>query len=274
MPYTPMQLADAFIQTGELQDALDALDQQLKSNPADDEARRLRIQVLMRIPGDANLQAATMDFQKLSSMTAHDAISHYEVLTKLGEGEAAFQVLEGAWENDHTDRLAEVFIQCLLSRGDGGYALDVSGSMPKTWRWLNWDGDAAVVLADHHLALDYYSQALNDLQQRMNGTENAFTANIKASILLKRGEMRQQIGQLVEADTDYQAAEAIIPSDPMIPFKRGLLALLRGDLQQAENLCYAAWGASSETLRDEMRQALHKHEHYAPLIALLDESSA
>ncbi|MEO1163713.1 MAG: tetratricopeptide repeat protein, partial [Chloroflexota bacterium] len=47
MAYTPMQLAETFLKTGELEDALDALNQQLEAEPADEEARRLRVQVLM-----------------------------------------------------------------------------------------------------------------------------------------------------------------------------------------------------------------------------------
>ncbi|MBZ0278924.1 MAG: tetratricopeptide repeat protein, partial [Anaerolineae bacterium] len=46
MGYSPMQLAEAFIKTGELTDALDALNQQLETVPQDDYARRLRSQVL------------------------------------------------------------------------------------------------------------------------------------------------------------------------------------------------------------------------------------
>ena len=41
--YNPITLADAFIQAGELDDALDALNQHLEANPSDDDARRVDI---------------------------------------------------------------------------------------------------------------------------------------------------------------------------------------------------------------------------------------
>src|SRR5690242_19339862 len=72
MPYSPMELADAFIRAGELADALDALNQQLIDQPADDEARRLRAQVLMRIPGEEHVQAALGDLESIASPTQDD----------------------------------------------------------------------------------------------------------------------------------------------------------------------------------------------------------
>ena len=43
MGYSPLQLAQAFIKTGEIEDALDALNQHLEATPSDDETRRLRV---------------------------------------------------------------------------------------------------------------------------------------------------------------------------------------------------------------------------------------
>ena len=50
--YSPIELAEAFIRTGELADALDALNPHLEAQPNDETALRLRAAVLMRLPGE------------------------------------------------------------------------------------------------------------------------------------------------------------------------------------------------------------------------------
>ncbi len=88
MGYSPMELAEAFIQTGELPDALDALNQQLTAYPDDETARRLRAQVLMRLPGEEHLRAALHDLDQLASPTAEDGLLRGILLEQLGAYEA------------------------------------------------------------------------------------------------------------------------------------------------------------------------------------------
>ena len=52
MTYTPLELVVAFIQTGELADALGAIDQHLQDQPADDRVRRWRLKILRQLNGD------------------------------------------------------------------------------------------------------------------------------------------------------------------------------------------------------------------------------
>ncbi|MBC8171551.1 MAG: hypothetical protein H7X77_07750, partial [Anaerolineae bacterium] len=146
MPYTPLELANAFIQTGELTDALDALNQQLAASPEDDASRRLRVETLLRFKGDEHLQAALADLDQLATLTIDDLVKRSLIHQKRGDLDAASQSMILALQHEPTsERLIERQVHLLQSRGDYAAALKLLEVVPLTWRWQQWRGDLAAL---------------------------------------------------------------------------------------------------------------------------------
>ncbi|HEX2623533.1 MAG TPA: hypothetical protein VHL11_25405, partial [Phototrophicaceae bacterium] len=140
MPYTPLELAAAFIKTGELDDALDALNQHLAATPSDDEARRMRIETLLRMP--ENYQLALTDCDALSTPTADDCLKRSILCEKLNNLDSALQSMDTALQlQPGTERLIERQLYLLQLKGDFAAALKLLDVVPSTWRWKQWAGD-------------------------------------------------------------------------------------------------------------------------------------
>lgn len=267
--YNPLELAEAFIKTGELADALDTLNQYLERSPGDEAARRLRAAVTLRT-GDLSLALADLD--SLAAPSADDHSRRSVILERMGDLDGALGAMETACGLKPDDeRLAERLLHLLLKRGQIDRARALVGGLPATWRWLQWAGDLAEQAGDPAAAAGRYSAALNQLDAQFSLSANASAAAIKARLLLARADCYRQTGQIDLAEADYRAAGAIVPSDPLIPFNLGLLALERGDPETALALCREAFAAANDTLRDHMRASLQGEARYAQLSALLNQ---
>lgn len=265
MTYTPMQLAEAFIQTGELADALDALDQHLDSSPGDEAARRLRIAVLLRLGGGDHLRQALSDFDSVTPLTADDEVQRSLILEKLDNLEDALQAMMRARSlNPVDDRLVERSLHLLIAQGKTGAALELVRTQPRAWRWLQWEGDLLVLTGDDMTATARYGLALAQLNERYPA-DDRFTTPIRARLLLARGDAYRRLGDLNQAEKHYIAAGKLIPTDPMIPFNRGLLAAERGSLPDALELCRRGLDQASIFLQKEMKTLLHSDARYAAL---------
>lgn len=290
MAYSPMQLAKAFLQAGELPDALDALNQHLDAHPQDAEALRLKAQVLTRQPGQ--LQAALATLAQLTEHLPEDVMLHATLLERLGKPEAeVLSVLKNGHQQhpDH-DRLTERYLYTLRANN----ALDTAQALLKTlvqrqpahWRWRQWAGDIAVDAGKPKTALAHYTAALDHLQQRyqLDTSQNATVMQdatisdaasmtipaVYARLLLARAEVQQHMGDYEDAEADYRAAGRMIPDDPMIPFNRALVALQHGDERQAQQLCEQAIQLATPTLLRQMREAINAEAHYQVLRRLLE----
>jgi Flp pilus assembly protein TadD len=263
--YSHLELAKAFLSTGELADALEALDAHMRELPDDDEARRLRIAARLR--GDSeSWRGVLADFYSLKTPTAEDYLYLAAALEKLGDEDGLLDSLARAREtHPASDRLTERLLQALAARGDDAEALNLLRELPRTWRWRQWSGDLAAQRGEHDAASVFYSEALSLLEQQSGSMAREWAQPLQARLLLARGESLQAMGCLDEAEADYGAAQSLVPGDPMIPFKLGLLALLRGDVEAAERLCIDAYQGASEGLRDHMRQVLAGDTRYAVL---------
>ena len=262
--HTPLELAEAFIQTGELSDALDALNQHLEANSDDQMARRLRADVLMHLPGRA--REALADLDALTTASADDLLLRAQILEPLGAREAAFAAVEQAWKEHHDPRSAELLLTALYRRGETDRALLLLADLPKTWNWLGWSGDFYALKGETAIASEHFCSALDQLDQ---GEKNGLTETQKATLLLKRAEAYRRLKRYADAEADYHAAEAIIPTDPMIPFNRGLLIYEQGHLRQALPLCRDALDHAPEGLRDHMRRVLTNDPKYKTLVQAL-----
>jgi tetratricopeptide (TPR) repeat protein len=257
MPYTPLQMADAFIQAGELSDAVDALTQHLDASPGDDEARRLRAQVYLRLRSDVSYRAALDDLHTLSNSTVDDEITRATALEYLADRDGALQALERARAARPDDeRIAERYFFMLLGRAKWAEARSLLDTMPRTWDWLEKAGDLASESEGPAQAIVCYDEALDHLETQFNIEVDAFAQSIKSHILAKRAQMYATAGQFAEADADYASAETLTPDDPMLKFWHSLVVCDMGDEARALVICRAAFDKAGESWRAQMVQTL------------------
>jgi tetratricopeptide (TPR) repeat protein len=272
MPYSPLELADAFIRAGELEDALDALDQHLADPSAAhrDETLRLRAAVLARFPDQPErLRAALADYAALGAPTADDEDRRAALYEQLGDARAAADALGRARALAPDDsRLVEREITLLVDHGWLDEAAALAETLPQTWRWLAWRGDIAINRQRDGEAVRHYTAALVDFGARVDQASR-LAANLKAQLLIKRARAYRHLKRCAEAEADYLAAEAIIPNDPTLMFNRGLLTYDCQGLRRALPLCRDALDLAPPALRDWMRQKLRDDPRYRELAGAL-----
>ncbi len=281
MSFTPIERAEAYIQAGELTDALDALNEHLSTHPDDDQARRMRIGVLSRsahgesAQAEAHLRAAIDDIARLSSLTTEDQIMRYQLHVRIGGEAAGHQLLLELFADDspRDPRLIELLLESLYRRSESTQAIQLLFDLPKTWRYLQWNGDFHALKGDQRVALDYYCSALDQLDETTQHTPTSgqpFVANLRAQILLRRAEMFRVLALFKDAAADLADVEALIPKDMTIRFKRGVMLYLSGQHEDGLSLCRSALDAAQpDALRAEMLRSLDDDERYAPIRAAL-----
>ncbi len=274
MPYSLLERVGAHVQSGDMDAALRLLDQQLSQHPEDDESRRWRVAVLMHLPGDERQQAALADLDAMRAPIADDTWRRSIALQTLGDLNAAEAVVLAAleqWPGD--EQLIERQLYLLMLAGKRRRAQALLDRLPRTWRWLTWAGELATESARDADAIAIYTEALADLERSLD-TSDPFAANIKAQFLLSRAQVQATAGAFAEADADYAAVEAIVPNDPMIRFKRGLLASLQGDLIQALSLCGDSLTTGNDNEQAQMEHILRGDPRYAALAMLILQGDA
>jgi tetratricopeptide (TPR) repeat protein len=265
MPYTPLELATAFISTGELDDALDALNEHLAASPDDDEARRLRIDTLMRMQD--KLRLALADLDALTDATANDLARRSVVCEKLGDLDGAVSAVEAALTlSPHDERLLERCIHLLQAQGKYTEALRRLETVPQSWRWQQWRGDLAAQAGQFDQSTAAYTDALTLLDEHTQGMTLAWAASLRARLLLARAQVYRRREQIDAAEADYLEAGKLIPDDPMIGFQRGLIAAQRGNLDTAAAFCIEAYEAAVAPLKESMRHELESDVRYAELV--------
>jgi tetratricopeptide (TPR) repeat protein len=262
MPYPPLALAEAFLAAGEIDDALATLDAHLADDPADTAARRLRADMLARRADPDSLRRALTD---LDALPADDTrLIRSAVLERLGDPVAALDALG----DPAPDALLERRVQLALASGDLDRARAALAHVPHwNWRWHQWAGDVALAGGELIEAHDHFMRALAGVATL---ADNPALAAVRAGVMLRLGHICRYRNDRAAAYAYYQIAEQIIPDDPLIPFYRGLLALLAGDLPAAGDLCRAAYDAANPALREQMRAALAEDMRYLPLKEILD----
>lgn len=270
MSYTPLQLAEAFIQAGELPDALDALDTHLQDHPDDAAALRLRAAVRSQQDDPAPLQAALDDLAALPEREPDDYMLQAKLHNRLGDATAAGAALAaGHAQFPGHERLAEGYLHHLQTQQDFETAQAVLAALPLTsWRWVQWAADLAMQRGDHAAAVKHYGDAIVMIEARYNldpSAQAAILADERASdaasltiggvyarLILARAGAQQAAGLLEAALADYDRAAVLIPDDPAIPYNRGVVAFLQGQPQTALEHCQPALEAAAPQLRDHL----------------------
>jgi tetratricopeptide (TPR) repeat protein len=272
MTYTPFQRAQAFVEAGELDDALHALNEAVETAPTDD-AFRLRAAVLRRMKGEEHLRSAALDLEKLSAPTSADYVEQSIIFEQLGDFPAAIRAMMVASDlaggPSERNRLTEQHVRLLLTRGDTDKALELAQKQPKTWRWMQWLGDIAAQSSDFPAAARYYSGSLTLLASATTA-DDRFANAFRARLLLARADAHRRSQQLEFADADYVTAEQYTPGDPLIMFNRGLIAWQRGDHEASITLCREAMTRASEPVQDVMRRALLDGNEFSDLFDAIE----
>jgi tetratricopeptide (TPR) repeat protein len=261
MAYTPLQLADAFLQAGEWDDALDALGQHLTDHPEDDERRRLRARLHART--DAGLRAALRDLDALRAPGPEDAIRRSDYLERLDDLDAAFAALNRACaEHPHHERLLERCVQLHTASGNVAEARALLDAAPDTWRWRLWAGTLADAAGDPVAARTHYAAALEGLRAAEGPPAPALHPLFaQAHLGMARAHLRE--ARLDEAERDCRAAAALVPDDPAVPFFLGLIAAERGDLDHAVQACQRALASAATEVRATFAQTLDQPRYQA-----------
>jgi tetratricopeptide (TPR) repeat protein len=265
MSYTPLQLADAFIKAGELDDALDALNQHLADHPNDAEGRRLRAQVLLRTATPDHLRLALADLQAVPPTAADDFILSV-IHERSGQPDEALALARQAYETATDDALKARSLERLLGLMQAAGQVQAALDMALANDWMQWAADAAAALNADAAAADYYTQALERIGKLYDITSDAIAANIRARVLLKRAGVYHRLKRFTEADADYASAQAIIPDDPMIGFNRGLIAADQNDNDAARTAIHTALQTAPSSLQTLMLAELRANPTYEPFI--------
>lgn len=272
MSYTPSERAQAFIDAGDLPQALEELNTMVNTQSGDD-ALRLRAAVQRRLKGEDHLRAAALDLEKLSKPTSADYVEQSIIFEQLGDFPAAIRAMMVATDlaggPNERNRLTEQHVRLLLTRGDTEKALELAQQQPKTWRWMQWLGDIAAQAGDFGAAARYYSESIT-LLMSVTSRDDKFADAFRARLLLARAEAHRKNAQLEFADADYVTAEQFTPGDPLIPFNRGLIAWQRGDHDTGIALCRDSMANASEPVQDIMRRAMLDGDEFVGLFEAVD----
>lgn len=244
--YSPIELAQAFIRTGELADALDALNPHLEANPNDAIALRMRASVLMRLPGEDHARAALADIRKLDSKTADDYIQESVIMQMgLADWSAAVKATEQAHQlAPEDDRISERLMTLYDQVGEVDKARTLLATLPQTWRWLQLAGDLAQKSHEPDTAIERYSESLALLQQKLDTENNPIARNVMGMIVSSRAAAQLEAGHLTAAEADYSLVADIFPTDLSYALMVAITYALQDKLDDALWLCQT-------TLRDE-----------------------
>ena len=275
MTYTPMQLAEVFIKTGELTDALDALNQQISDQPEDHIALRMRASVLLRLDSPKYLQQAIDDLHQLSDMTVDDYIQQSVIYERMGQNNEAVEAIRSAHNLSKTDeRILERLVE-LLTHGDRyTEVLEILENAPQTWQWLLRRADVYALNNKPEQALNALNQAQAHLETVFPDLLSPVSRNTMAQIHIARGHVHMTLDNLKSAEADFKDALFHIPNDVTIQFNLGLIYARKKRLSRAVNYCKKALNNSSDYVRQTLIDVLNTDERYAELKSKLKLSQS
>jgi tetratricopeptide (TPR) repeat protein len=279
-----LDLAESFLDAGEIDDALATLNDFLQPDPLVDHwigdpirrlvALRLRAAILARHPDEESLRAALDDLDALDGpLLPDDHLLRSVICERLGDREGALAAVEtGCVRHRRHARLAERRLHLLRRAGRLDDAQQVvAGCLalsPADWRWHRWAGELAAEAGDDVAALAHLEAAQDHLAGLAACADAPAFLPMIAGLILARAAALARLDRLDDADALYVQVAELLPGDPLIPFNRGLLAARSGDIDRALELCAPALKAGTPELQAHMRRSL-EDSRYAALRARL-----
>lgn len=266
MPYSAMELAEAFLKTGELEDALEAVNQQLGDYPADDEARRIKIQIQLRLLPVPQLHRLSDDFEALAEKTVEDWQLKSVIEERMGNQNEAIAAIENARKlSPDNERLSERLLDLLLVAEQYADALVLVREQQPGWRWLEREGDVLVLQGDDMLATARYGLVLSHLEEFEGTMQADYLQALKSRVILARAHAYRRLGHTDTAQEHYLSAQKIIGEDITIQFNLGLIAEMEGNHTEALKLCKDALSKASPTLKSNMAESFNEDTRFETL---------
>lgn len=270
MSYSPMELAEVFIKTGELDDALEALNQQLRNEPKDEKARRLRASVLSRFDDPKHLENALHDLQQIASQTREDYIQQSVIYARLEKPEDAIRVMHTAHQQLPDDeRILERLVELMMDARQYDEVIELLKQAPQTWRWLMRQADAYAFNNHPDDALSALNLAQQHLLTIFPDLLSPVSRNSMARIHVARGQVYMTLNNLDAAESDFKDAQYHIPNDATITFNIGLIYALKDNMSKAKRYCQKALDNTSDYVRQTLIDVLNHDSRYDALKAEL-----
>jgi len=271
MSYSNMQLAEVFIKTGELDDALEALNNQLNDQPNDDTARRLRADVLLRLAQPDQLKQAIHDLDKLKDKSVDDYVQQSVIYERMEQMDNAITAMKKALDlKPDNERLLERLIELLTQEKQYSVALQHLEDAPQTWRWLMRQADIYTLNNQPEQALKALNRAQTHLQVMFPELIAPVSRNTMAQINIARGHVYMTLEDYASAEDDFKDALYYIPDDATIEFNLGLVYALTDRLDLAIKQCQRALDKTTLFLKEELIKVLDSNERYKDLKEKLD----
>lgn len=231
----------------------------------------MRAEVRARKGTDDSLRGALDDYAQLTALTPDDAVRCSGLYERLGDLRGALHVIESARQQFPQEaRLTERHVHLLHTDGQYAAALAVIRALPadqiNSWRWQQWIGDLSAEMGSTTNAVEAYSKALDLLEAHSAGMDARWALPLRARMLLARSSVNRKSEAYTIADADAAAAAALIPDDPAVPFNRGLIAAMRGDLTTAKALIRQALDAAPEIMREAFVRELDADARFSSLL--------
>lgn len=271
MSYSPMELAYAFLQTGEYDDALDALNEQVKNEPDDTEARILRASLLIRM-GDTNkLNQAITDLENIDNKTAEQLrllSVAYERQQQLDKAIEFTQKAHSLAPDD--ERLTERLVTLLRNTKQIDEAIALVRQQSRSWRWLQWEGDLLLEDGNAVLAIARYGLVLAQLDEI--DMRDDYRNAMKLRLLSARATAYRMMQQYDLAQEHYEQAQKLMPNDITLQFNIGVIGALNGDFDNGIISARNALDNASNTMRQHMIDAINAEDDIPQTLrdALLD----
>lgn len=277
-PEALLKTADAFLQFGEVDDALAALDEAVQVAPDDPLPYLRRAEILTSAGRD--LRQALADLDRAAALGMDTVRLHFRrmiVLAELGEIAAARTAHTQALHLQADDpRLWDWGVRLAVLAGDlaGALALirRVREKQPGVFGWARREAALLLQTGDLAAARDAFT-ALIAAGAPADPTPGAWEASQWVEIYLARAETYRRLGDFDAALADLACAEKHLPDDPGIPFGRGLVAWARGDSDGAFPLLRAGLESAAPGVREEFWRALADYPRLSDLRAAVERPS-
>lgn len=264
--YSNMQLAEVFIKTGELDDALEALNNQLTQQADDDSARRLRASVLQRMGQPEHLTSALEDIENLKDKTSDDYIQQSVIYERMEQKESAITAMQNAVKlAPKHERTLERLIELLMQEKQYSTALKQLASAPQTWRWLMRQSALFTLDNQPENALNALNQAEAHLHEVFPDLIAPVSRNTMAQIHIARGHVYMTLEKYDPAEKDFKDALYYIPDDASIEFNLGLVYVLTERLDLAIKHCQSALDKTTPYVRQSLIDVLDRDKRYSDL---------